>query len=66
MQRHIEPLSIGINTPLIALLGDVIDGLESYQAAHADPFIEGQLADLRYVHARLVTLTEPFRAASAR
>jgi hypothetical protein len=49
---------------LIARIGDVIDGLESYQAQHADPFIEGLLGDLRFVHRRLLTLTEPFRARS--
>jgi hypothetical protein len=32
------------------MLGDVIDGLESYQAMHADALIESQLGDLRYIH----------------
>ena len=34
---------------LIGLLGDVIDGFESVQVLYADPFIETQLADLRYM-----------------
>ena len=41
---------------VIGLLGDVIDGLESAQVLHADPGIESQLADLRYVKARLAKL----------
>jgi hypothetical protein len=48
---------------LLSMLGDVIDALESFQAAHADQFIENQIADLRYVRNRLAILTEPFRAA---
>ena len=43
-------------TRLIGLLGDVIDGLESSQARHADPFIEIQLPDTRYVRDRLAKL----------
>ena len=34
---------------LVATLGDIIDGLESFQAEHADAFIEDALADLRFV-----------------
>ena len=50
-------------TSLLVMLGDVIDALESFQAAHAeraDPFIENQIGDLRYIHSRLISLTEPF------
>ena len=48
---------------LIGLLGDIIDGLESVQVLYADPFIEAQLADLRYVRDRLSQTHRVFRAA---
>ena len=48
---------------LLVMLGDVIDALESFQAAHAecaDPFIENQIGDLRYIRSRLTKLIKPF------
>jgi hypothetical protein len=54
---------------LIGLLGDVVDGLEAFQAIHQDPFIENQLSDIRYVRSRWlrsITLAEQLRAPSAR
>jgi hypothetical protein len=45
---------------LIALLGDVVDGFESIQVVYADPLIESQLADLRYIRSRLISLIEYF------
>ena len=47
---------------LMSLLSDIIDGFESIQVLYADPFIEAQLADLRYVRDRLAKLIEQFRA----
>jgi hypothetical protein len=43
---------------LLCLLGDVIDGFESVQVLHPDPFIEAQLGDLRYLRHRLAKLIE--------
>ena len=45
---------------VVVLIGDIIDALESFQAAHADPLIESQLADLRYIRSRLISLIEYF------
>ena len=37
----------------INLLGDTIDGMESYQAAHESPHLEHLLNNIRFVRDRL-------------
>ena len=45
---------------VVVLIGDIIDALESFQVVYADPLIESQLADLRYIRSRLISLIEYF------
>ena len=48
-----KPLSPVDKENLLGSLGDIIDGLESFQAANSDPQIEIELACVRFVRDRL-------------
>jgi hypothetical protein len=48
-----KSLSSADKENLLGSLGDIIDGLESFQAANSDPQVEIELACVRYVRDRL-------------
>jgi hypothetical protein len=55
IEQQSPRLSSADKENLLGSLGDIIDGLESFQAAHSDPQIEIELSCVRYVRDRLAS-----------